>query len=87
VLATTTGNVTYAAGNTFSGGNGSDTTNLVAGAIYEDNTITVPENPAMVASATTLPVWFWRVFAATVALVIIKKGFQIVKAKTRAHAF
>src|SRR3989344_8475154 len=86
VLATTTGNVTYAAGNTFSGGNGSDTTNLVAGAIYEDNTITVPENPAMVASATTLPVWFWRLFAAVVGLAIIKKGIQTLKARNTAHA-
>jgi len=86
VLATTTGNVTYAMGNTFSGGTGSDTTNLVAGAIYEDNTITVPENPAMVASTTTLPAWFWRLFAAVVGLAIIKKGIQTLKARNTAHA-
>ncbi|KKS84160.1 MAG: PPE family protein, nonfunctional [Candidatus Gottesmanbacteria bacterium GW2011_GWA1_43_11] len=77
----TTGNA-YANVNTGSG----TTTNLVAGAIYEDNTITVPENPAMVASTTTLPAWFWRLFAAVVGLAIIKKGIQTLKARNTAHA-
>ena len=49
--------------------------------IVEDNSILVPAGPKTAGAKTTIPSWFWKMFALGLALIIVKKGAKSIKIK------
>lgn len=67
-------------------GSTANLSNLTAGIVVEDNSISVPGQAKTAGAKTVIPSWIWKMLAGGIILIVLKRGFRTVKIRRQMRA-